>query len=248
MTFSYATDIGKVREKNEDSAMILTNAYGDVFMMVFDGMGGHNQGDIAANLAQSYLCKKFKQKDGYRGKMDMKFWLKKALKSTNRYLNEYHLFDEQSKGMGTTFACYLIHGKHVLMGYIGDTRAYLIKDGGIHQNSTDETYVQFLYESGKITKEEMATHPSRHVVTNALGCYPTVIINTGFIRDPFDYLLLCSDGLYNMVKDHKICSVIEENGSDVEKSICDLIDLANRNGGRDNIAIAIYCGKETPND
>lgn len=237
--YGFGVDIGKVREKNEDAANIVKNNYGDIFMIVLDGMGGHNQGDFASLQAMNFICKSFESKENFSNNFSAKFWMKNVLKKANKYLNDYAKIDSSSKGMGTTLASFLLHDNRTIMSYIGDTRAYIIKENIIKQVSEDETYVQFLYEAGKIKKEEMATHPSRHVVTNALGCYKSVIINVKEIKEDYDYLLLCSDGLYNMVNEEDISNIIR-NGTSVKSSIDELISLANKNGGVDNIAICIY--------
>ncbi len=236
--YGFKTDIGKIREKNEDTAIIVEKDNGDILMLVLDGMGGHRQGDIASIKAQNYICKAFEEKSSFSNVFAMKHWMKVILKKINKFLNDYTKADASSKGMGATLACYLIHDDKVIYSYIGDTRAYIIKNNEIIQISEDETYVQFLYEAGKIKKEEMSTHPSRHIVTNAIGCYETAIINVKELKRSFDYLLLCSDGLYNMVDNSTIYKLVKEK-KDISASIDELIDLANSNGGLDNIAIAI---------
>lgn len=239
MFYSFGTDIGKVREKNEDSAVIIKNNLNDVFMLVLDGMGGHKQGDIASLKAQDFFVKSFQEQKKFSGSLSMKMWLKSKIRQANKMLNDYSNINPSTKGMGATMSCFLLHNDKLILAYIGDTRAYIIKDGGIKQISEDETYVQFLYDSGRIRKEEMLTHPSRHVVTNAIGCYKTAIINVKEVKEDYDYLLLCSDGLYNMVDEHKICSIIERNGENVDNSVSELIAAANDNGGIDNIALCI---------
>ena len=239
MNYAYGSHIGKIRDKNEDSAIVIENTHGDIFMMVFDGMGGQNLGDVASYQEQLFLTKEFNRKKKFNGKFDMKCWFKNVLKKTNTFLNRLALDYPNCKGMGTTFAGYLIHKNKVLVGYLGDTRAYLLKDEGISQRSIDETYVQFLYENGKITKEQMKTHKSKHIVTNALGCYPKATINVSFVNDDFDYLLLCSDGLYNMVDEFECARIIRQD-KELDTIVNELIELANANGGNDNIAISVY--------
>ena len=236
--YSYKSDIGLLREKNEDMAIVMTNEHNDCFMMVFDGMGGHKHGEVASSLAEQYMIKAFKQKTKFTNKIDMYLWLKGIIRKMNKYLNEYANMSDINRGMGTTFACFLIHKDITLMCYIGDTRCYLIKNGNIEQKSVDETYVHFLYETGSISYEEMEHHPSKNIITNALGCYPTVIINLKFIKNDYDGLLLCSDGLYNMVNNQTISQIISNN-DDLNKCTDCLIDEANKNGGKDNIAVAI---------
>lgn len=240
--FAFKTDIGLLREKNEDSAYILENQNNDIFMLVFDGMGGHKKGDIASNLAQKNMIEAFKNKKEFKGKLDMYFWLKKLINDTNRLLNDYSLKNNGARGMGTTLSCFLIHKKYTLMCYIGDTRCYLIKDKKLIQKSIDETYVEFLFQTGSISNEEKRSHPSSNIITNALGCYSSVIINLQFIKEDYDYLLLCSDGLYKMVEENKMIEIINEKEI-LSKKVDKLIEMANKNGGRDNIAIALY-GKE----
>lgn len=244
--FAYKTDIGKVRKRNEDSAFIIENRFNDLFMLIFDGMGGHNRGDVASSLAQKTMVDEFQKKEKFNGKFDMYFWLKKVILKTNKILNDYSHLHNDSKGMGTTFSCYLIHKNLTLMCYIGDTRCYLINNNEIKQESIDETYVEFLYESGKITQREKQMHPQRNIITNALGCYNSVIINLRFINKPYTHLLLCSDGLYKMVNEETISKIILQEDS-LENKIDKLIDLANAFGGHDNIAIALY-EKEREND
>lgn len=236
---AYKTDIGKVRKRNEDSAFIIQNQFDDLFMLIFDGMGGHNRGDVASSLAQKTMIEEFKKKVKFKGKFDMYFWLRKVILKTNRVLNDYSHRHNDSKGMGTTFSCYLIHNNLTLMCYIGDTRCYIIDKKEIKQKSSDETYVEFLYESGKITQKEKYHHPNKNIITNALGCYNSVIINLHFINESYSHLLLCSDGLYNMVSEDIIKEIILQEDT-LENRIDKLIELANINGGQDNIAIAIY--------
>ena len=238
MNFSFKTDIGKYRKKNEDSTIIVENDAHDVFMLAFDGMGGHNLGDLASSLAEDYLVKSFYKKKKFFTKLDMKWWLRRTVRKTNEYLFKYTKNVPSSKGMGTTFTCYLIHKNTVLMCYIGDTRAYVIKDKKMTQESIDETYVEYLYRLGRLKREDMKNHPSKHVITNALGCYEQISINLKFISGDYDYLLLCSDGLYNMVNEEKIVDIIYSNKVDDIPDI--LIKEANDAGGLDNIASALY--------
>lgn len=236
--YSYLTDPGKLREKNEDAALIIENHKGDILMMVLDGMGGHNKGDLASNNAKDFIAKAFQKKHFHS--FNMKSWLKKILKKTNTFLYKLSVDQPKYKGMGTTITLFLIHKKTTYMAYIGDSRAYLIYNNNIKQYSTDETYVQFLFEQGKITKEEMATHPSRNVVTNALGCYDQALINVMKIEDQYDYLLLCSDGLYNMLEDKKMLEIINKYQDDIVKATKRLITRANMAGGKDNISVCLY--------
>lgn len=237
--FAYKDDIGLVRSNNEDNAYIIKKDNNDILMMVFDGMGGHMYGDVASSLALDFIKNEFNKKKKFYGKMNMHSWLKNTILKTNKYLYEYSKINKL-RGMGTTFACFLIHKKHTLMAYLGDSRCYLIKENEIKLISSDETYVNFLYESGKISLEEKNNHPQKNVITNALGCYLSIIVNIGFIKEDYNGLLLCSDGLYNMVDEKSIFSIIKKYETNCEKCVNYLIKKANKNGGKDNIAVAIY--------
>lgn len=237
--FAYKEHIGLVRKNNEDTSYIIKKDNNDLLMMVFDGMGGHMYGDVASSLALEFIKNEFIKKKKFFSKLDMHLWLKKLLLKANKYLYNYSK-ENNLRGMGTTFACFLIHDKYTLMAYLGDSRCYLITDNGLKLVSNDETYVNFLYQSGKITEEEKKNHPQKNVITNALGCYLSVIINIEFIKEDYNGLLVCSDGLYNMVSENEIYRCIEDTKNDCNKCVDLLIDKANENGGIDNIAVAIY--------
>lgn len=237
MKYAFETNPGKVREKNEDTCLIVENKYGDVLMTVFDGMGGHSKGDLASNKAKEYISSQFAEKRFFSFKI--KSWIKKVLRKTNSML--FRLSNEQPrlKGMGTTVTLFLIHKNKTYLSYIGDSRGYIVKGDNIIQKSVDETYVEFLFEQGKITRDEMLTHPQRNVLTNSLGGYDKVQVNILEITDNYDYLLCCSDGLYNMIDDKTMLEVIKKYPDDVEKAAKRLITRANMRGGKDNVSVCL---------
>lgn len=237
--FCYRTDIGRVRLTNEDQAIVLANAQGDILMVVCDGMGGHNKGDLAAKMTTEIVSKAFRDKSGFINITTAKWWLYKTIKDANRQIFELAESNPANKDMGTTIVAALIKGNQVAIANIGDSRAYLVKKDGLLQLTEDQSYVNFLYKSGRITKEEEKIHPQKNVLLNALGITPSVSLEI----DIFDYentpILLCSDGMYNNISEKEAFTVLATSDSVNQK--CDtLIDVANSNGGSDNIAVALW--------
>ena len=237
--FSYKTDIGKVRLTNEDQAVALINARGNVLLAVCDGMGGANKGDLASSLAIKYLVEAFEEKDKFFSRYGAIIWLTNTIRKANKIIFDEAEKNEAYQGMGTTMTCVLIVGGYYFTAQVGDSRAYMLKNNKLEQITQDQTYVGYLYRTGQIKKEEMNTHPKRHVLLNALGIFPSleVDVKTSLYND--ESFLICSDGLYNNLTDRDIESVMQSN-ENVDMKVKQLIALANSNGGSDNIGVALW--------
>lgn len=238
-TMAVKTDTGKVRLTNEDRAVALVNARGNVLLAVCDGMGGQNKGEYAAEIAINTIAEAFKKKPKFFSFATAMRWIYSVVRKAN---NE--IYDEASKninynGMGTTLTIALIVDGHLIVGQIGDSRCYALVDRKLKQFSEDQTYVGYLYRTGKITKEEMKTHPKRHVLMNALGIFPSVNIDVKTFPYNSETLLVCSDGLYNNVPDSEIGNILRSTDS-TEQKVNELISLGNANGGSDNIAVVLW--------
>ena len=217
-TYSFRTDCGMVRPINEDNVSIVENKEsGDILMMVLDGMGGHSKGEKASSLALSIITERFIKMKKYRSIRKIKAYIIKAIKKANREINILGTNNMEYHEMGTTLILVILHGNKVLMCNVGDSRLYTTIGNNIYQLSEDQTYVQFLYRVGKIKKEDMAIHPKRHVLMNALGTYPSVSIVTKVFKKPMEKILLCSDGLYNMLSDNDINIVLQMKLTTEEK-------------------------------
>jgi protein phosphatase len=237
--FASKSDIGKVRETNEDVALALTNKGGDVLLVVCDGMGGHSRGDLAAKIAADYLADSFKAKNSFFTMGTARLWLTYHIKQANRLIYDEALRNPKAKEMGTTLTVALLVDNQVAIANIGDSRAYAIGQDGLRQLSEDQTYVDFLFRSGKISKDQMKTHPQKHVLLNALGLNPTITIDMKIFDYKGERLLVCSDGLYNNVSDIELLTTLLSGDTPIQK--CDaLIRIANSNGGTDNIAVSIW--------
>lgn len=236
--FSSATNIGKVRITNEDQAAALTNFAGDIFLIICDGMGGQNKGDFASKTALDFLVDSFRKKR----KTPMfltKQWLKLALRKANSMIYQQAQSNPTYKDAGTTCVCVIIQGEKMLVCNIGDSRAYRYGYGRLERLSKDQTYVDYLYRTGKIKREEMDTSPDRHVLMNALGIYPSCSSDMEVLPYCGESILLCSDGLYNNVSESEIRAVLATDERPDQK-VNMLIAEANANGGSDNIGIAYW--------
>ena len=239
MIYSVKTDPGLVRANNEDSACIVENKSGDLFLMVLDGMGGHCRGDAASHLAMEIISEKMLNTDKFLSYSSMKATLLKTIKKANKEVNLLGSSKLEYLDMGTTLCLVAIRKDKTLLCNVGDSRCYILINGQLCQVSEDQTYVQFLYKTGKIKKEEMDTHPKRHVLMNALGTYPSLSVATTEITNAYDAILLCSDGLYNMLSDQEIEDVLNIETLSTSDKIDLLISRANKKGGKDNIAIVL---------
>ena len=238
--FSYRTDIGKVRVSNEDQAVALTNASGNVLLVVCDGMGGQNKGDLASSLAIHTIVTSFKSRKGFLNAYFAKLWVSRAIREANRSIYEQSQSNANYRGMGTTVTLLLIIKDIAILGHVGDSRCYFLKNHhDLVQMSEDQTYVNYLLRTEQITPEEALTHPKRHVLMNALGIYPSASIDLKTFPYLNEGVLLCSDGLYNNVPYDDIAAIVKGNDT-IEQKVNELIAIGNKNGGSDNIAVVLW--------
>ena len=240
MIASYAkSDIGKAREMNQDSYYISTSLDEIQLYLLADGMGGYNGGEIASKLAiqsaKSYIENNFKDIDKDRDSIIQ--LLGSSMEYANMVICDKAKQEPELEKMGTTLEICLIYNNKVYIGHIGDSRIYRIRNEFIRKLTQDHSYVQKLVKDGTITKEEALHHPQKNMLMKALGCNafvePDVMVK-GFLKD--DVLLMCSDGLTNMVSQEEIFKITKKN---FELAPKELIDLANERGGYDNITVVV---------
>ena len=237
-TFAAQTDVGRVRVSNEDRATVLTNSSGDVFLCVCDGMGGQNKGDFASSLAIDYLVDAFKNKRK-TPLILTKYWLRKAIRSVNSLIYNQAYDNPIYKDMGTTCVAVYIQGDKMVVANLGDSRAYSFGIRGLRRLTSDQTYVDYLYRTGKISERERESSPERHVLMNALGIYPSCSMDIEIQPYEGEAILLCSDGLYNNVSEPEIRAVLLTDER-ADQKVSSLINEANANGGSDNVGIAYW--------
>lgn len=242
--FSYKTDIGRIRLSNEDQAAAMINASGNVLLVVCDGMGGQNKGDLASSLAINTITTSFKSRKGFLNRYFAKLWVGQIIREANKSIYEQSQSNKSYQGMGTTITLLLIIKDTAILGHVGDSRCYFLRNRReFTQMSEDQTYVGYLLRTGQINQEEALTHPKRHVLMNALGVYPSASVDIKTFPYMGESVLLCSDGLYNNVPVNDIASVLKGEDT-VEQKVDELIAIGNKNGGSDNIAVVIWEAQE----
>ncbi|MBQ8582302.1 MAG: Stp1/IreP family PP2C-type Ser/Thr phosphatase [Ruminococcus sp.] len=238
MRFRYGTDIGLRREENQDA--VRCEYFGhNVLAVVCDGMGGERAGKEASEIAINEFYQRFSA--GYSeslGDEEIRKLLIASISAANSVIYTRARLDFKNFGMGTTCVAAFVNKKTAFIVNVGDSRAYLISDTGLIQITTDHNVSTLLYEQGKITEEELETHPQRHMLVRAVGVEKTVLADT-FILDYEDKisLLLCSDGLSGYCGDDEVYDVILNAPFDSVSE--ELINLALSKGGRDNITVAV---------
>jgi protein phosphatase len=225
VTAAAATDIGLVREGNEDS--YLTE---EPLFAVADGMGGHRGGEVASQLAVETLEKLFRQGAGE---------LPDQVQEANRVVFERSVVDRKVAGMGTTLTAALVQDDRVRLAHVGDSRAYLLRDGELRLLTEDHTLVHRMVSEGEISKEEAQTHPQRSVLTRAIGVDTVVDVDDETLQvRPSDRLLLCTDGLTSMVSEDEIEEVLR-SVPDAQEAAQRLVRIANEAGGMDNTTVLV---------
>lgn len=242
MEFSYLTDPGQVRDHNEDSVTIVKNASGEILMAVADGMGGHKGGEIASSIAITHIGKRFIDTSSVGNKDDAINFLKEIVSEANMLIYKYTEDNPESAGMGTTIVMALLTKEFLLFGNIGDSSGFVIKDNKLYKITNDHTLVNLLVKSGEITLEEAKEHPRKNVLMRALGANITVEMDIFDVERDVSALLLCSDGLTNMLDESQIETVLNSDEG-IDAKVQKLINKANNRGGMDNISVA-YLQKE----
>lgn len=242
MEFSYLTDPGQVRDHNEDSVTIVKNRSDEILLAVADGMGGHKGGEIASSIAITHIGKRFIDTSTVGNKEDAINFLKEIVSEANMLLYKYTENNPESKGMGTTLVMALLTKDFLLYGNIGDSSGFAIKEKKLYKITSDHTLVNLLVKSGELTEEEAKDHPRKNVLMRALGANMTVEMDIFDVETDIEGILLCSDGLTNMLDEKQIELVINED-LDIDAKLQKLINKANNRGGTDNISVA-YLKKE----
>ena len=235
----YLTDAGKVRDHNEDSVIIVKNSDNEYLMAIADGMGGHSAGEVASSIAIGYLGKHFKETFFHLNKISAINWIRDSVDTINTLIFQHEKTHPESKGMGTTLVLAVYTKDYLLFGNVGDSSGFVLKDDELRKVTYDHTLVNLLVSAGELTKEEASTHPKKNVLMKALGAALNVDVDifecdmNMNIRE----VLLCSDGLTNMLDKEQIEKVLLGEGS-VEEKVEKLIKKANNRGGTDNISVA----------
>jgi PPM family protein phosphatase len=231
------TDVGRVRDGNEDDFIDQSNRLG--LVAVADGMGGHRAGEVASATALEAL----------RAAVASGQPLRDAIEGANDAVIEKSVSDQELAGMGTTLTAGMLGSDgYLVVGHVGDSRAYLVRDGELTQITDDHSLVEEMVRGGELTREQADVHPRRSIITRALGIDPEVEVDEYPIElQPGDRILFCSDGLTTMVRTDEIASILSRE-HDPKRAAQLLVDAANAAGGEDNITAVIVEAVEIPDD
>ncbi len=231
------TDIGKRRAVNQDNIFISTEPVGNLpnLFVVADGMGGHRAGDYASRFATDAVVESIKSNTDTH----VISIITKAVNDANTFVYKKSMENEDFRGMGTTLVIATVADGELITANVGDSRLYLIGGGEIAQITEDHSLVAEMVRMGQIDRQEAKTRPDKNIITRAIGIADHT--HADFFKnriDNNDYVLLCSDGLSNMLEDSEILMMVKAN-EELEKKASGLIDLANNKGGKDNISVII---------
>jgi serine/threonine protein phosphatase PrpC len=249
--FAEITDTGRVREHNEDAI----GSIGEIGLMVLaDGMGGYNAGEVASGIAVQIVTdlaadgatrEKRDSIDPHSGLMRQSIVLRDAIYRSNKIIYQTAQSQTNCEGMGTTIVACMFYDNKISVAHVGDSRAYRLRGGQLDQVTLDHSLLQELVDRGFYSEEEAQRSTNRNYVTRALGVEPTVEVEVHEYEVlPDDVYLLCSDGLCDMVEDDDIHLTISTFSDSLDVVGQQLVDLANDHGGRDNISVMLAQVKE----
>jgi protein phosphatase len=228
------TDPGVTRDHNEDALLVDTAAG---LLLVADGVGGNRAGEVASSLAAELIAQYI---NGHLKDEHIENLLRESVISANQGIRERAAKNPAWAGMGSTVVAALCSSDLLYVVHVGDSRAYLINNSVMHQITRDHTVVEELIELGQLTQEEALVHPERHVITKSLGSKRPLEPELDFVSwKAGNYLLLCSDGLTDMVDDVAINAIVVDADMTLEQKCLSLVQAANQHGGEDNITVVL---------
>lgn len=233
------TDEGLVRKHNEDTIACET---GSGLVIVADGMGGHNAGEVASKIAVNNITESLSARAD--GKPHSAYMVRKAITQANSAIYQHAKEHPACSGMGTTVVAALFQQQSVILANVGDSRIYRFRQGALKQLTTDHSFIQEMIDNGYMTEEDALESNNRNLITRALGIEADVEVDIAEYKiKQDDIYLLCSDGLSDLVEEQSIFSVLVKARNDMERGCKDLVALANENGGHDNISVILVACK-----
>lgn len=239
MKIKVHSNVGRKRSSNQDYADYYTNRYQQTLFILCDGVGGHQAGDIASLKTTQFLGEQFLAADTVFTAETIQLWFKNKIKEVNAFIYEESVRDLHFEGMGTTVVIATIVDGYLVVAHVGDSRAYIFNQGKLTQITEDHSLVNELIKTGGITPEEGLSHPQRNVVTQSIGITTTVQSELTVLPvNEVEMLLLCSDGLTNMVEHSELEAMFNHyRNQDHFPEL--LIEAANEAGGTDNITVIL---------
>ncbi|WP_156289020.1 Stp1/IreP family PP2C-type Ser/Thr phosphatase [Oceanobacillus salinisoli] len=239
MKGTFLTDRGRIRSHNEDAGGIYYNSFDQMLAVVADGMGGHQAGDVASQMATTLIQEKWENTSEFDKPDQLEEWLLNTINEINESIFLHAQKNKECEGMGTTLVIAIHIGDFLTVAHIGDSRCYLLNRNGFKQITEDHSLVNALIQSGQISKDDAKYHPRKNVVLRALGSESEVDADIKTITiEEGDKLLLCSDGLTDKIQDEELLEKINAS-EDLNEVAKQLIDMANSRGGEDNISLIL---------
>lgn len=238
MEYSCVSDIGLIREKNQDSFLAIENKHGDLLAIVADGIGGGRAGEVASSEAVKYFNEIFKDSGPFSSGEDVKAFLEFHINECNKKVYELSVSDKKYFGMGTTVTGLIISSSGNYTLNCGDSRVYGFIDNKSFKLTNDHTLVNQMIEKGQISYEEAQNHPKKHYLVKAIGIFDFVKSDIHKVKN-MDYYLVCSDGLHSYVSDEEIIDIVYKEELSIEEKVDELKNLALLKGGYDNITIVL---------
>ncbi len=237
MLFASKTDVGQVRSSNQDYVFATSEPVGPLsnLFLIADGMGGHKAGEYASSKAVLHAVSTI-ETSALKEPVAV---LNQAISDANSVIYEMAASDESKRGMGTTFVAATICGQHLYVANVGDSRLYLIDHSGLCQVTRDHSLVEEMRRNGEMTRDEAMHNPNKNIITRAVGVETEVHPDYfDLFLQPQEQILMCTDGLTNMVPDEEILRIVNTE-PEPEMRAERLIELANFNGGKDNISVIV---------
>ncbi len=238
MRYGIRTDRGLKRQLNEDNCNVLVGYPGiPTCFVIADGMGGHKCGEVASKMAVDSVCNLLLKADWQQENISQ--MLSDIITRVNDEIYNFSILDEATQGMGTTLIIAVLKNRKLYIGHVGDSRVYIIKEDSIEKITWDHSFIEELVKNGSITKDEAINHPKKNLITRAVGCEPELQVDTYELEVKEEHVvLLCTDGLTNMLSEDEIFEIINKN--EEPQNACDtLVQNANNNGGEDNITVIV---------
>lgn len=240
------TDVGRVRTVNEDRMLVQESLNGFVLAIVADGMGGHQAGDVASQMAVDLIRDDLQTIPHGASVEERKIRIQAAIELANETIFQFASERENYHGMGTTVVTVLADEESVVIGHIGDSRAYKVDSARMEQLTEDHSLVNELVKNGQITREEAGHHPRRNVLTRALGTETTIEVDTSdWTWTKGEVLLLCSDGLSGMIDNDQMLALVN-GATTLDEKARQLVDAALDAGGDDNITVVLVSNIAEP--
>lgn len=236
------TDIGNVRTVNQDYVRYYQKNDNECLVVLCDGMGGHNAGDIASQLTCDYILEQYQNNNQLESEEDIHTWMIDVINYASQTVKKKSMESVDLEGMGTTVVLALLKDDTLYVSHVGDSRAYLFENHSLTQLTKDDTLVSVLVDAGSISKVEAMYHPQKNILLQAVGV--SDVLKIPFLVKKVDdqLILICSDGLYNSLYDNQLIEILNQD-KELSKIGEELILAANKFGGKDNIGFALIKNK-----